>query len=209
MQKYPWRIYKKQRPNGEWEEWKNGRECVCQLKNKRGNAHWQRQWRLVKYWRISWKLCSRARLIQCKQQPMADTPPVFPCPFGPNCGSVSNIINWLATHDAVANYTQNPYNFHITQTPASFRSHTSFVLLASTFLYLFQVVGIFFLFFIYFFLDFFLLRCTFAAPGGGPETGPDPILHLLRHFICCAQVDPLSFVCALYKKSLVHCAKWE
>lgn len=101
------------------------------------------------------------------------------------CGSVSNIINWLATHDAVANYTHT----HTTQTTTHPHTlaHISFVLLASTFLYLFQVAwkG--------FSLGFFSLSLHFYCPGMGP------ILQPHWHFICCAQVDPLSFVCAPHR----------
>lgn len=103
------------------------------------------------------------------------------------CGSVSNIINWLAAHDALLPTTPTSHTYKHTHTHLA---HTSFVLLASTVLYLFQVVGTLF---------FFRFRCTFAAQAEGQTQTLNPvvlILRLLWHFICCAQVDPLSFVCA-------------
>jgi len=130
--------YKKQRPNREREEvWKR----VCQLKNKE-EMHIDNDNDDLSNIDVSLENCALERGSSNVSSSQWLIPPDSPSPLVQTvAASATSSTGWQ--HMTLLPTIHNPIQLSHPQTPSSFRSHTSFVLLASTFLYLFQVVGFF------------------------------------------------------------------
>lgn len=154
---------------------------------------------------VSLENCAPARLIQCKQ-PMGwlsgtQVPPPATLPSFLTVSSRSAAA-CLAPLAVAASATSSTGWQHMTRCcqlhphPTQTHSHTH-----SLGAHIICAVGFDSFVFVSSSRDavFFRFRCTFAAQAEGQTQTLNPvvlILRLLWHFICCAQVDPLSFVCA-------------